>query len=80
MSCHTYMNPHHHTKIPVTDAPSTARSWTVIFLLPKVSVIWTEMQYFCSADKSKVMPDMPDYPAAGHPIAVHSAPYGFSHT
>ena len=71
MSCHTGMNPHHHTRIPVTDAPSIAHSWPVIFLLPKVSVIWTEMQHFCSVNKSTVMPDMTDYPAADHPRAVH---------
>ena len=55
------------------------KSAAVEKMLTKVSVIWTEMQYFCSEDKSKAMPDMQDYPATGHPIAVHSAPYGFSH-
>ena len=71
MSCHTGMNPHHHTRIPVKDAPSIAHSCPVIFLPPKASVIWTELQYFCSVNKSTVMPDMPDYPEADHLRAVH---------
>lgn len=49
------------------------------FLPLKAFVIWTEMQYFCSVNKSTMMPDMPDYPVAGHQRAAHSAPYGFSH-
>ena len=77
--CHKGKNPHHHTKIPVTDVPSTVHSWKVIFLPRAASEAWTEMQHFCSVNKSTAMPDMQDYPATGHPIAVHSAPYGFSH-